>query len=522
MSTPDTLTDAHVPEPAVEAPAPRLSSLRLAMLLAAIAALGIWQGWKLLVIIGAVVVMIFLHELGHFVMARRAGMKVTEFFIGFGPRIWSFRRGEVEYGLKAIPAGAYVRIVGMMNIDEVPPNDEPRTYRQAKFLDRLGVAAAGSTMHFLLAILLTFSALAFYGRHDDTTWVVGETTPGSAAQLGGIRAGDRITSVDGVKVANFEAMSREVRRHPDEQVPVTVDRAGRSVGLDLRLGAKAAIIGTVGEDLTFGAYDGEVRINSIGTAAQPDRAYRAGLRDGDRIIAVNGVPLSGLDRLAAAAEAADGGRVVLDYRRGGRDASATVDLGSAVAAVAPVGFLGVGQQIGTEPLGVVDAAGSTMKSFGTTVGMTVVGIGKVFNPVNLASFARDTVRPVTTTHDDRPTPASRSAAQEAQRASLERPVSIIGIVGIGTQLGDLRSFLAFMAGVNIVIGVINLIPLLPFDGGHVAVACYEKVRELLRRDRRRYFVDAAKLLPVAYVVVVVMVLVGALAGYSDIVRPIQL
>ena len=85
-------------------------------------------GWALPVVILGVVVMIFLHEFGHFLAAKFGGMKVTEFFIGFGPKIWSFRRGETEYGLKVIPAGAYVKIIGMNNLDEVDPADEDRTY----------------------------------------------------------------------------------------------------------------------------------------------------------------------------------------------------------------------------------------------------------------------------------------------------------------------------------------------------------------------------------------------------------
>ena len=133
---------AEVDAEAAEEGQPTFSVWRLVGLVAAIVALGVWQGWKLLAVIGAIVLMIFLHELGHFVMARRAGMKVTQFFLGFGPRIWSFRRGEVEYGIKAIPAGAYVRIIGMMNIDEVPPEDEPRTYRQKGFWARISVAVA--------------------------------------------------------------------------------------------------------------------------------------------------------------------------------------------------------------------------------------------------------------------------------------------------------------------------------------------------------------------------------------------
>src|SRR4029079_19291502 len=97
---------------------------------------------------------IVLHELGHFLTAKKAGMKCTEFFIGFGPRIWSFRRGETEYGVKAIPAGAYVKIIGMNHLEEVDPSDEERTYRRKPFWRRLSVAVGGSTMHFLIAFVL--------------------------------------------------------------------------------------------------------------------------------------------------------------------------------------------------------------------------------------------------------------------------------------------------------------------------------------------------------------------------------
>ncbi|HYT38415.1 MAG TPA: site-2 protease family protein, partial [Acidimicrobiia bacterium] len=91
-------------------------------------------------VLAAIIAMIMLHELGHFVMAKRAGMKVTEFFLGFGPRLWSIRRGETEYGVKAIPAGGYVRIIGMSNLDVVDPADEERTYRAKPYRHRLGVA----------------------------------------------------------------------------------------------------------------------------------------------------------------------------------------------------------------------------------------------------------------------------------------------------------------------------------------------------------------------------------------------
>ena len=100
--------------------------------------------------------MIMLHEFGHFFAAKRSGMKVTEFFLGFGPRVWSFRRGETEYGVKAIPLGGYCRIIGMTNLEEVDPEDEPRTYRAGVRVGSVGPSLAGSTMHFIIAFVLIF------------------------------------------------------------------------------------------------------------------------------------------------------------------------------------------------------------------------------------------------------------------------------------------------------------------------------------------------------------------------------
>ena len=109
------------------------------------------------------VVTIFLHELGHYLTAKRSGMKVTEFFIGFGPKIWSFQRGETEYGFKVIPAGAYVRIIGMNNLDESDPADEARTYRQQSFPKRLLVVSAGSLSHLVQAFVIGVVLLGVVG-----------------------------------------------------------------------------------------------------------------------------------------------------------------------------------------------------------------------------------------------------------------------------------------------------------------------------------------------------------------------
>ena len=117
--------------------------------------LGVSNPWSLVFVVG-LIVSVFLHEVGHFVTARRTGMKVTQFFMGMGPRIWSTHRNGVEYGVRALPIGAYVRIIGMNNMDECDPADEPVAYRSKSYPRKLLVVSAGSLMHMMIAFTLLF------------------------------------------------------------------------------------------------------------------------------------------------------------------------------------------------------------------------------------------------------------------------------------------------------------------------------------------------------------------------------
>ena len=163
----------------------------------AIAGLGIvglfvWLGftnrWMLLFAVG-ILVSVFLHELGHFVTARLTGMKATQFFIGFGPRLWSFHRGETEYGVRLLPLGAFVRIIGMNNLDDVPPADEARTYRQKSYPRRMLVITAGSLMHLLIAIALLFGVFAIHGKLVERPGAeVGGVAADSGAEAAGVRS----------------------------------------------------------------------------------------------------------------------------------------------------------------------------------------------------------------------------------------------------------------------------------------------------------------------------------------------
>jgi len=161
------------------------------LLLGGLVVLAMFAGAWALVIVGALIVSIFLHEAGHFLAAKQAGMKVTEYFLGFGPKIVSFRRGETEYGIKAIPAGAYVRIIGMNDLEEVDPADEGRTYREKGYWARLRVVLAGPAMNFLIAFVLLLAVLVAYGQQAPSKWTVSDVGSGTAAAAAGLKTGDR-------------------------------------------------------------------------------------------------------------------------------------------------------------------------------------------------------------------------------------------------------------------------------------------------------------------------------------------
>ena len=203
----------------------------LVLFIAALIALAVFvPGSRIpLAIIVGIVIMVMLHEFGHYITAKRAGMKVTEFFLGFGPRLWSFQRGETEYGVKALPLGGYVRIIGMSSLEEVDPEDEPRTYRQGRYRDRMKVVLAGVTVNLLIAFLLFFVVIAGRGVAEGPSTTVNSIVAGSAAAQAGLQHGDRVVGVDGQPVKNWDGLKAAIEANGGKQIVLTVDRGGREV-----------------------------------------------------------------------------------------------------------------------------------------------------------------------------------------------------------------------------------------------------------------------------------------------------
>lgn len=403
----------------------------------------------ILVVVLALAAMIMLHELGHFATAKWSGMKVTEYFLGFGPKLWSVRKGETVYGVKALPAGGYVKIVGMTMLEEVDPSDEARSYRQSSFPRRVIVASAGSAVHMVLALALLWSLFVFVGQSVPTPPTVAGllhfaqgTTP---AQLAGVRSGDVFVSIDGHRVRSVDALSKAISDSVGRPLHAVVRRDGHLIGLTV-------------------------------------------------------TPVDG--------------RHVTEIYQGGRQT---------YSASHPTGIIGVvlstSRTQGVGPFAAVPKAGS---EFGSLVVDTGQGLGQIFSLHGLDSFFHQ-VRNAGNARSGAGAGGSSGAAGSASGSGSSggQIISFLGAIQIGAQAyrHDIGELLLLLAAINLFVGIVNMFPMLPLDGGHVAIAVYERIRS---RRGRRYHADITKLMPVAYVFLAFIVVIGLGALYSNIVQPVHL
>ena len=361
----------------------------------------------------AIILMIMLHELGHFVMAKRAGMKVTEFFLGFGPRLWSVRRGETEYGVKAIPAGGYVRIIGMSNMEDVDPADEERTYRAKSYRHRLGVAVAGSAMHFIIATVLLFIVLAVVGLPTRRA-VIDQIVADSPAAQSDFRLGDRIVAVNGTEVDAWEDVPAYVEAHGEGQLVFTVVRKGSDERVDVALRPRKVV------------EDGK-EVPRVGIG--PERA--------------------------------------IHYERES----------------------------------IPSAVGTTVTEMPSFMWQTVKALGGLFSPNGIENYGEL---------------LTGNGGNENNR-----PISPVGVARVAGDAVESGWYFVLMLlfSINVFVGIFNLVPLLPLDGGHVAIATYEKIASTIKG--RRVMVDVQRLMPITAAVLGLLVIMGLTALYLDIVRPVS-
>lgn len=392
-------------------------------------------GWVIFLV--ALLFSVMLHETGHFVAAKRFGMKATKYFIGFGPTIWSTTRGETEYGIKALPLGGYVKIVGMTSLDEVDPEDEPRSFRRAPGWQRIVVLVAGVSMNFVLAAVLIFGLALSLGIENDNTTQLGlvaacvppsqtalnngaPCTAGEAkspAALAGLRVGDKITSFNGVRVSDWTQLDNVIKGvKPGSPVTITVDRDGHPLTL----------------------------------------------------------------RTTLAAVSGHGG-----------------------------GYLGIAPATVFQPASVLDALNYVGTGFNEEITGTASALSQL--PSALPEFfAKDR--------------ASTAAGNVGSIVGAARDTGQAVAASVGWKY-KVSFVVLIIAALNIILGVANLLPLLPMDGGHAAVVVWERLRAWFARLRGRAdpgLVDYRKLIPVSFSIFLVLVFFSAMLILADIVNPVNL
>ena len=365
-----------------------------------------------LIVIVGIIVMVMIHEAGHFFAAKAFGMKATEFFFGFGPKLWSVQRGETEYGVKALPFGGYVRIIGMNPFEDVDPAEEERTYRQAPFWQKSVVVLAGVGSNFVIGFLLLWVVAVLIGTPDlddpqlEISSVVEALEDGepSAAAAAGLQSGDVLLAVDGAALNEWDDLAPKLRPKPNEDVIITIDRDGETIDL----------VAT----LTPQVDEGEV-----------------------------------------------------------------------------IGFLGVSPSYGRTRQGPVEGIATAGEQTGILVAESARGAWALVS--GLGELVTQVV-------------GGDEVTSEA------RPVSPIGIARLGaeTQEVGFDLTLTVVAWVNIFVGLLNVLPMYPLDGGHFVVALYEKIRGRAP--------DVRKLVPVAAAVVIFLLLLGIIGIYLDIVDPLDI
>ncbi len=408
----------------------RAGLLALAVLIAGIIVARMTGNLGALAVVGGILFLIMFHELGHFLAAKAFGMKATEFFVGFGPRIWSFRKGETEYGVRVVPLGGFVKVIGMSNVDEIDPADEPRTYRQKPFWQRIVLALAGPFMNFVLAFVLLWVAAITTGVPDGRGPVsVGslvELQSGpSPAQIAGLKAGDRIVSINGQSVSSWSVAEHAFATSPNRELVVVVDRGGKSHTLTLTPMDRSQAKSTDGQ-----------AIPGLGTGQME-------------------------------------------------------------------GFVGMSPSFKEGPIAAVGHSASRMV---TGTANTLDAFGRIFSPAGVTQYVRN---------------VSGTLPPEKQvQADQERFVSPVGLVNWSKKASDVGPSMALilLVSINVSVGLFNLIPLLPFDGGHAVVAAYGWVRSIGKRQR--HVVDFRKLEPAMYAVVGTLIVISISAMWLDIVRPI--
>jgi regulator of sigma E protease len=269
-------------------------------------------GFTLLSFAVVISVVVFFHELGHLLVGKLVGVKAMRFSIGFGPKLFSFQRGETEYRVSALPLGGYVKFAGDNPYEELAPEDRGRGFLEQPAWKKGAIAAAGPLANFVLAVVLFF--FVFAAPRPDLKARVGYVKPGSPAATAGLRYGDVVTAIDSAPIDSWSAMQQEIRSHGGETLWLKVTRDGQPLELQ--------IVPSVHEETNplETVKHGRIGVSAVPRSAEvtvvsPESpAGRAGLRTFDKVVRLNGQPVPNWEELAERL-ASTSGPITLDVLR---------------------------------------------------------------------------------------------------------------------------------------------------------------------------------------------------------------
>ena len=417
-------------------------------------------------------VLVFVHELGHFLAAKRLGIKVLKFQLGFNPTIFSFRRGDTEYSIGALPLGGFVKMAGE-NPEEVATGSQEEFMSRTKW-ERFQVLIMGPLMNLGLAVILT-GVVLYQGAErlafETRPVVIGVVTKDSPASAAGLRTGDRVTEVAGSTVATWEDFYISVGAKPDRKIDLTVVRDGATQTVSVTPKTPEGSRFEIGDIGVLPDVHPHIRSVNSGEPAE-----RAGLKADDVVVAVNGEPITFSSDLKDAISKRPEQQITMDILRAGQPLSLTATPRKSGS----TGLLGVA--IGDETVSIKPGA----------VGAVKLAFTK---NVQYSGLIFQTVWGLIT--------------RETSPKQLMGPVAIAKLSGESAQLGWI-ALVGLMAQISLNLGLLNLLPVPVLDGGHIFIMAMEGVA------RRDFSIQMKEKMLMAGFVVLLTLMVTVI--YNDLMR----
>jgi regulator of sigma E protease len=417
-------------------------------------------------------VLIFVHELGHFLAARRHGVRVLTFSLGFGPKVLKVKRGDTEYCISAVPLGGYVKMAG--ENPEDPRSGHPDEFLSKTKWQRFQILFAGPAMNIILAVVVTTFVLAYQGVQVAVYWdepaVIGSVVLGSPAERAGLKRGDRIVNVAGDTVDTWKDLDIAVGiRRPDRDITVSVVRDNQTITSMVRPVAEGKY-----EISDIGVLPD---VNPIITQVIPgDRAEQAGLKAGDIVLAVNGERMATRAQLIDVISQSGGKTVQLTVRRGSEEVTVT----------------GTPEQRGARGM----------------MGFYISEPTKSFTPGPFEAVKLSVEHNIESSGVIFRTLAGLFTGETSVR-QLQGPVGIAQLSGESAQEGFI-TLLSLMAMLSINLGILNLMPVPVLDGGHILIMALEGIA------RRDFSMQVKEKMLLAGFVVLMMLMVTVI--YNDLTR----